>query len=356
MSPSRACARWALALSVCLAAIHRAGAQDTVAAKNLPPIEIHGFIQVYYRSGDPLIKDGYRLRKADLKFTGFISPRLNWRISFDAGKVLTLSSTQTAIDDSVALTGVNVDQRTRMLQDAALTFRAYKYLALDVGQQIIPLSLEGTIPTSNVETVERTLFITEKSRAIGLGDIREVGASANGAYQGLEYHLGLFNETGEDAGTTDANDQKTVMARVAYHPPAFPAFQIGGSGGFQGGPTPQRRQRVASEIQYRDARLTLRGETMSARDGTLQRFGWYTLGAFRPTKFWQLTGRFDSWDRDRSGESSLTNALERQVTAGVSYLFDNTAKVAFNVVRQTFPNVSNVRDGTFGLLAFQAVW
>src|SRR4051812_43020143 len=140
MSRIRAYAQRAFALTVAVAlvgtAVARAGAQDSVAARNLPPIEIHGFIQVYYRSGDPLTKDGYRLRKADLKFAGLISPRLAWRISFDAGKALALSSTQTAIDDSLALTGVSVDQRTRILQDAALTFRPNRFVAFDVGQQI----------------------------------------------------------------------------------------------------------------------------------------------------------------------------------------------------------------------------
>jgi hypothetical protein len=42
---------------------------------------------------------------------------------------------------------------------------------------------------------------------------------------------------------------------------------------------------------------------------------------------------------------------------GASYLIDGTsAKIAFNLVRQTFPNVNNVTDGTFALIAFQGLW
>src|SRR3954467_7335871 len=158
-------------------ALRSAAAQDTTRAF---PVIIHGYVLVYYRSGDPLTKDGYRLRKADLKFSGEISPNLRWRVSFDAAKVLTLTKTVTEIDDSTALADAALDQRTRILQDAALTYAVNRLLALDIGQQIVPLGLEGTYPTAQVETLERTLFVFERSRAVGLGDVRDIGVSANG--------------------------------------------------------------------------------------------------------------------------------------------------------------------------------
>jgi hypothetical protein len=96
---------------------------------------------------------------------------------------------------------------------------------------------------------------------------------------------------------------------------------------------------------------------MAARDGDLRRFGWYSLGAIRPTDALQLVARYDSWDKDRTHETSLVDAYERQVSIGASYLIDGTsAKIAFNIVHQTFPNVNNVTDGTFALIAFQGLW
>ncbi len=319
-------------------------------------MSLHGFLQVYYRTGDPLIKDGYRLRKADLKFSGNISPVLRWRIAFDAAKLLTLSKTVSP-DDSLALADAAVDQRTRMLQDAALTYLVSERLQIDVGQQIVPLSYEGTIPSSKIETIERVLFISERSRAGGLGDVRDLGVSANGFMPWLEYHVGVFNETGESAGTTDSNDQKAVIGRFAIKPPMLPGFHIGGSGGFEGGPPVQHRERAGSEIQYQTPLFTLRAETMAARDGFLHRFGWYGLGALRPTARLQLTARFDSWDRDRTHEATVADALERQVVGAASYVVDEAgARVVLNVVRQTFPNVTTVSSGTILLAAFQAVW
>jgi hypothetical protein len=335
------------------------GAQDTIPiARGLPPMEIHGFIQVYYRSGDPLTKDGYRLRKADLKFSGDVSPNIRWRVGFDAAKVLQLTKTSAPINDTLALLDVSLDQRTRILQDAALTWIPNRYVALDIGQQIVPLSLEGTISTSKVETIERTMFIVERSRATGLGDVRDIGVSANGTIpQGVEYHVGMFNETGESAGTIDANDQKAFIGRLVYHPLFFPHLSVGGSGGFEGGARLSRRERGGTEVEFRNPLVTLRTETMAARDGDLRRFGWYSLGAIRPTDALQLVARYDSWDKDRTHETSLVDAYERQVSIGASYLIDGTsAKIAFNIVHQTFPNVNNVTDGTFALIAFQGLW
>lgn len=323
----------------------------------IPPVETHGFLEIYYRSGDPLTKDGYRLRKADLKFSGAISPRLRWRITFDAGKALTLNTSRGTAEDSAAVSSVTADQRTRMLQDAALTYIVSPRFGLDVGQQIVPLSLEGTLNTWNIETIERANFEVERSRAVGLGDVRDIGIAANGLASGLEYHVGTFDEMGDAGGSTDANQQKSVMARVSYHTPFLSAFQIGGSGAFEGGPPNTKKQRAATEIQYRPGKLVLRGETMAARDGLLRRFGWYGLGAYRLRPDLQLVARYDSWDRDVTGESALTNALQRQIVGGFSYFIENgSAKLAVNVIRQTFPNISSVRDATFALFAFQALF
>ena len=355
--------RWAHAagffMALALGGSRPSRAQDSVVARaGLPPAEIHGFIQTYYRSGDPTITDGFRLRKADLKFSGQLSPHVRWRIGFDAAKALALALTNGDTLDAKALTAASADERSRMLQDAAVTWVQGTSFTADVGQQIIPLSLEGTVATSAVETIERTMFIVERSRATGLGDVRDVGVSANGLTPiGIEYHGGVFNGTGDDIGIVDGNAQKAVVARLAYHFLPLPGLQIGASGAYEPGIFAQRRERAGSEFQYRAPRFTLRAETMSARDGGLHRFGWYTLGAFRPNPVWQFVTRFDSWDRDLEHETSLTDGLERQFTVGASAQLDgNIAKVALNLVRQTFPNVTSPPAATFVLIAFQSVF
>jgi hypothetical protein len=321
-------------------------------------ISLHGFILATYRSGDPLVVDGYRLRKADLKFSGEVSPHMRWRISFDAAKVLTLNKQVAEINDTATLTDASLDQRSRILQDAALTYTVDRRLGFDVGQQIIPQGLEGTYPTDKVETIERTMFVSERSRAVGLGDVRDVGASANGFLASgiVEYHLGVFNELGESAGTTDLNPQKAVIGRIAIHPSFLPQVQFGGTGGFGGGPEAVRHERSAGEAEFRDHGFTFRAEVMHGRDGLLRRMGWYGLGAYRPTARLQLVGRYDWWDRDLGAEEALLNALETQITVGASYRLEGTTKVALNVIRQEFPHISDVRSGTILLAGFSGLW
>lgn len=352
---TRAVSTISVLLLLALASIARA--QDSV---RVAPVTIHGFILGLYRAGDPLTVDGYRLRKADLRLSGEASLHLRWRISFDAAKVLTINRTVSAINDSaVVLSDATIDQRSQILQDAALTYTLKRALSFDIGQQIIPQGLEGTYPTAQIETIERTLFVAERSRGVGLGDVRDIGVSANGAVLDgqVEYHAGVFNEMGESAGTTDANQQKAVIGRFAIHPRALARFQVGGTAGYEGGATNVRHDRVGGEAQYRDRFMTLRAEVMSAHDGLLHRLGWYGLGALRPTSRLQLVGRYDWWDRDLGAELSLPNALETQVVVGASYMLEgNVAKIALNVVHQEFPHVNNVRAGTFLLAGFSGVW
>ena len=335
--------------------VRAAAAQDSsLVARAAASAAFHGFVEVYYRAGDPTTVDGYRLRKADLKLSGVLSPHLLWRIGFDAAKVISLSTTR---DSSGDLTAASVDQRGRPLQDAAITYVVNRALQIDVGQQLLPLTLEAFIPAPQVETIERTMFIVERSRGTGLGDIRDIGVSANGATAfGLEYHAGAYNETGESQNATDTNPQKAFAGRVVWHLPFVSGIQFGGSGAFQGGAFDERRERAGGEAQFASRLLTVRAEAMSGRDGGLRRFGWYTLAAVRPAPDVQLVARVDTWDRDLHAEQSLNDALERQVVAGGSYLIDGDAgRVSINLVHQTFPNV-DVRRATFALVAFQAVW
>jgi hypothetical protein len=340
---------------VALAVAVSAHAQDTLRANE---ISLHGFILSTYRTGDPLTVDGYRLRKADLKFSGDVTEHMRWRISFDAAKVLTLNKKVAEINDTAALTDATLDQRSRMLQDAALTYIVDRSLGFDIGQQIVPEGLEGTYSTDKVETIERTLFVSERSRAVGLGDVRDVGVSANGfvARGVVEYHVGLFNELGESAGTTDQNPQKAVIGRIAIHPSFLPQIQFGGTGGYGGGSAVTRHERSGGEAEFRDHGFTLRGELMHARDGLLRRMGWYGLGAYRPNPRLQFVGRYDWWDRDLGAEEALPNALETQVTVGASFRVEGSAKLAFNVIRQEFPHISSVRSGTILLAGFSGLW
>src|SRR4051812_34172807 len=348
----------------------RLGAQDTSSAAHPPAkapapeaaaVQIDGLLQVWYYDGHTITTphDSYRIRRADLRFSGVISPRVRWRVSLDGAKLLTLAKTTTTVSDSTVLKDVAVDERTRILQEASINVAIVPSVRLDVGQQIIPLSLEGIIAASQIETIERAMFIAERNRGGGLGDVRDIGAAARGtlAAGNIDYQVGLFNEMGESQNATDQNDQKAAVGRFAVRMPMLQNLQFGASGGFEGGPLPaQQRERVGGEARFRTLRVTLRGEVMGGRDGTVRRLGYYGLGAIRPAPNLELVARYDVWDPDLHNESGPTTVAEHELVGGVNYFIDGGAtRLAANLIRSTFPS-GKVSSGTQLLLALQVVW
>ena len=327
-------------------------AQDTTssttkappAAPAPPSVRVDGFLQLWYIDGHTITNahDSYRVRRAFVMVNGIISPRVRWRVGVDAAKLLTLTKSSTVVGDSTVLSDANVDQRSRILQDAAITIAFSPALHFDVGQQLIPLSYEGVALTWNVETVQRTMFIEERSRGGTLGDIRDIGATAFGSIVDgyVNYQVGVFNDMGDSQNNNDQNDQKATIGRVVFTMPGVSAIQLGASGGFEGASKiGDRRERAGGEGQFRIRWLTLRSEVMGARDGLTRRLGYYGLGAIRPASDMELVGRWDYWDPDLHNDTGPANIAEQQITVGGSYFIESgSTRLSANVVRSTFPS------------------
>ena len=343
-------------------------AQDTSSTKSspppatpAPPVRVDGFLQLWYVEGHTITNahDTYRVRRAFVMVNGNISPRVRWRVGVDAAKLLTLGKSSTAVGDSTVLSDASVDQRSRILQDAAITVALTPTFRLDVGQQLIPLSYEGVVLTWNIETVQRTMFIEERARGGTLGDIRDIGATALGTIADgyVSYQVGVFNDMGDSQNTNDQNDQKAAMGRVVLTMPGLAALRLGASGGFEGASaTADRRERAGGEGQFRNSWLTLRSEVIGARDGNTRRLGYYGLGAWRPTSDIELVGRWDYWDPDLHNESGPVDLAERQITVGGSYFIESGAtRLSANFVRSAFPSRRFVSTNEI-LLGLHVVW
>ena len=351
-------------LAVALIA-QRLPAQDSTSSPRRPPsepapqqpaVQINGLLQVWYLDGHTVTNahDTYRIRRADIKLSGVITPRVRWHISLDGAKALNLNKTS----DSSALKDVSVDQRSRILQEASININVLPDLRVDVGQQIIPLSYEGVTAASQIETIERTMFIAERTRGGGISDVRDIGAEGRGSIVNgfVDYQIGVFNEFGDSQNSTDQNDQKATIGRVAIHVPFLSALQLGASGGTEGGSPEQRHERAGGEAQFRNKWITLRSEVMGARDGSIRRLGYYGLGAIRPRTDVELVGRWDYWDPDLHNETGPADAAEREIVGGASYFIESGAtRLAANIVRSTFPS-GKMPSSTLLLLGLQVVW
>src|SRR5437762_8892542 len=102
------------------------GAQDTASARATQPpapaVQIDGLLQIWYLDGHTVTNahDTYRIRRADVKLSGVISPRVRWHVSLDGAKLLNLARTTTTVSDTTVVKDVSVDQRSRILQEASI--------------------------------------------------------------------------------------------------------------------------------------------------------------------------------------------------------------------------------------------
>ncbi len=328
-------------------------AEEKPAAKTTPPasngveagygkIKFNGLLQGWFSAGNGGSRDTFRIRRAELKFSGQITPKAKWTVMIDPAKALSVNNTHTTINGTRVVTDTNVNQASRVLQDAFITLDYIKNVSIDVGQYKIPLGLEGLQSSATLETVERALFSSDRARGGGLGDVRDLGVTIRGPLgKNFDYQLGLFNGTGENMNDLDKNDQKGVIGRLVVRPPFIKGLQIGGSGAWSNGRQPDRprRDRLGAELLYRRDRFLAKSEVMTGEDGDLHRVGYYTLFGYRITPKFEGVFRFDSWDPDTRLETNSANVTERDYVVGVNYYFtESKLKLQLNYLRKTFAN------------------
>lgn len=305
-------------------------------------IKFNGLLQGWYAAGNGGSRDTFRIRRAELKFSGQITPKAKWSVMIDPAKALSVNNTYTTINGTRVVTDSSVNQASRVLQDAFITLEYIKNVSIDVGQYKIPLGLEGLQSSATLETVDRALFSSDRARGGGLSDVRDLGVTIRGLLgKNFDYQLGFFNGTGENQNDFDKNDQKAVIGRLVVRPPFIKGLQIGGSGAWSNGRQGDRprRDRLGAELLYRRDRFLAKSEVMTGEDGDLHRLGYYTLFGYRITPKVEGVFRFDSWDPDTRLETYPANVTERDYVVGVNYhVTESKLKLQLNYLRKTFAN------------------
>lgn len=295
------------------------------------PVEVNSLVQAWFAAqGDPAAPNAFSLRRAEVAFSGAISPEVAWTIMVDPSKALALRNTYADIGGTSVITESTVEQGSHVLQDAFITAEFGNGMNLRFGQFHVPLSMEGLEGSGGLETVERALFATDHGRGGYYGDVRDIGVSTFGNVGNrLDYTIGVFNGLGTGLGTGGG---KGVAGRFVGHPSA--ALSVGGSSAYARNP---RRARYGADARFAQGPWVLKTEVIAGRDDELRRFGYYGLAALQIQPSFQVVARFDSWDPDTRTETSEFDAAERNVTAGISYLLKgSTVKLQANYVRQWF--------------------
>ena len=288
-------------------------------------VKFSGAMQAWYIGGSGDVTNTFRLRRAELRFAGTLTPRAGWTVMVDLAKPLRVS-------------GGTVNQASLLLQDAYATLKA-KRLAVDVGQMKLPASYEGSVSSAaSLETVDYALFISEGKAAL----VRDLGVAISGPLSSdIRFKVGVFNGTGESQNTTDLNDTKAVAGRLEVQT-VLPGLKVATSGVWSGPVAADslRRDRVGFDAQFTRGPVTLRSEWLRAWDAASERVGYYLLGAYRFRSV-ELVGRHDVFDRAPGDAAAKPGMLERDYLAGVNYrISGDNVRLQANYVFRTFDGLS----------------
>jgi Phosphate-selective porin O and P len=321
-------------------------------------IRFTGLIQSWYSAGTDT-KNTFRFRRLEMKFTGQILPKVKWTLMIDPAKALNVNTTSATVGGVPVITSVSPNQSSRILQEAYITLNYIKDVNIDIGQYKIPLSQEALQSSSALDTVERALFLSDRSRGGGLADNRDFGIQFSGLLgKNVNYQIGVFNGTGENQNISDTNQQKAVVGRFIFRPAFFKGLQVGTSGAWSNSDriTNPKRDRLGGELLYSNSKFKFKTEVMGGIDGEIHRLGFYTHFGYKITPRFEAIFRIDGFDPDRRRETNSSNVSEIDYVGGFNYyITDHNVKFQFNYIHKTFNNGIQSSKNLF-LANLQTAW
>jgi len=317
---------------------------DTGGAK----LRLAGLVQGWFTASDAGVADTFRLRRGELKLGGEVNRRVRWDLVLDAAKALSVSNSYVTVNGQRVMSDTSVGQSGRMLQDAFVTLTRGSAFAIAIGQQKLPLAMEGVQSSSRLETVERALFMSDKARGGIYGDIRDFGVMAKGkvAKGQIEYSGGVFNGFGETQNDVDRDGQKPFIGRLVARPSAVKGLSFGSSYGrttaHAGLPT--RRDRAGVDASFARGRVLVASELMSGHDGVLARQGYYAHTTYRVFRDIDAVFRADTFDPDTTADTTAANVAERDWLGGMNWrIAGPSAVLQVNYLRKTFLDIQPSR-------------
>jgi phosphate-selective porin O/P len=319
-----------------------------------PSIRLGGLLQVWYIGGNADPANTFRIRRAEFRITGSLSPRVGFTLLADAAKQLTLTTSTQQVDSTDVVDGVAVNQASRMLLDAYVSLLPLNHLRIEVGQQRIPFSAEGVMSAARLETAERAQFASSRERGGSFGDVRDLGLMIRGvSVPHLDYAFAVMNGSGESQNSTDRNIQKSVMGRLVG---VAGALRVGASAVYGGKTTIDhpRRDRVGGEAEFSNELVTARTEYVVGADADVHREGYYELVSLRVLPWMDIVERLDSWDPDTRREDTEATARSLDALAGATFRLAPRSRAQLNVIRRSFGGVAP--SATSVLVSFETSW
>ncbi len=322
------------------------------------PITITGVMQAQNISSfgqkgpSPFTNDTFLVRRAQIRLTTNITPRITGLVMFDPARVLNANFRPAATGTGGTIA---INRGASILQDLQLSFlmsnkgtgaRINRHF-LDAGQFKIPIGYESTLVQAiAVPLIERSLMFTIRDPfGGGYGQLRDSGVQLRGNQGQLSYRVGVFNGLGERQNDLALSDNKAVAGLLSLSPSSVRGLQVGISGGYgktgvsnlAGRPT---RSIFNAFTVYKRDKFTFQGEYMTGKSDTLGTVtardiqGYYAGVAYAFTPKLEGLFRYDTFDTNRDAEAGVDSTV-RDLILGLNYFIKgNSAKIQVNLIRR----------------------
>jgi hypothetical protein len=334
------------------------------------PLTVGGLAQVqalgYLNQEGPVARasDTFRLRRAEVRIAGSLTPRVSGLVVFDAAKALNANFVPASSGTGGT---VSINRAGNVLQDLQISYlmrnrgtgSRTSSTSIDVGQFKIPVGYESTlISTAAVPFVERSVIYTARDPfGGGYGDVRDTGIQLRGTQGTLDYRIGLFNGLGERQNDLALSDNKAILGLLSWRPQFLSGLQIGVSGGIDNTRTnsaqtarPERSLFNTFAIYKRD-KFTFQGEYLSGRAhplGTITERdirGYYAGVSYLFTPKVEGLLRYDVLNTNLKAGTNV-DATVRDMILGMNYYIKGqNAKIQLNLVHRN--GASGGNSGAF---------
>jgi hypothetical protein len=252
--------------------------------------------------GNPVGVNSFRLRRAEIKLSGKVTPAWGFEVMIDPAKTQNFTAGN---DDKI-------------LQDLAVTWLGLKGHEFSLGQKKIAMTDEGLRSSSEIDFAERARI----TRVVG--DQRQAGFFYKGEY-GETFGAQASITSGLPSNVASTSDRLFYAARFDVKPVKGLVFGVSGGTGNQGTQA-LTRDRYAAHVRWdgtEDLPLMLRAEYGHATDGQsadrskdVDRDGFYVSGLYTFAKQFRLGLRYEEYDANKD----VTGDKLSIVTGGFHYM------------------------------------
>ncbi len=286
----------------------------------------------------------FRIRRAELKFSGDIDENVRWFVMVDPAKSMTVPTAAT--------------NNNKVLQDFGIAYSFVKPLEITIGQFKVPTTAEGLRSSADLLLPERSIV------GRTWGDKRQPGAMLTFKHEMITAQAMAAN--GQKPNVDDNNASKDLAFRVEAKPIddlKVGAFDYLSDGRAKSATSATLQSSMGANISYSPNDLYLGaegvlGESEDASGNSIKSQGLMGDVAYKVTTELQPVFRYETYTPNT--DSGLTSSA---YTLGVNYyLKKNNAKVqlAGTVYHNMTGNngttaaSTTTRDGTAVTLGFQA--